>query len=183
MVFFLQLFTFYFCFVVVVVDGSSDEFKGRKILILGASGGFGKESADKVYERGGKIVYSSRSFEKLQKLIADKDSSRAFALKCDVSDIVELKSVINEAASLMGGLDGLVFVPTYMGPDAITLIEDGLANGTAYSGLDSQFNFNVKLPLRAFEYALPHFRNANKGSSYVLISSIAAIRPISFQYR
>ena len=128
-------------------------------------------------------MYSSRSSDKLQKLIAGKDSHRAFALTCDVADIVQLKSVINEAATLMGGLDGLVFVPTYMGPDAVTSVEDGLATGAAYSGLDKQFNYNVKLPLRAFEYALPHFRNAKKGSSYVLISSIAAARPSSFQYR
>jgi len=149
---------------------AKEEFEGRKILIVGSSAGMGKAAADLVYERGGKIVYSSRRLEKLKGIISDKDPQRAFALQCDAGDIKQVQKTVDAAVELMGGLDGIVWVPTYLGPDSFFPLGSGEG---LYSGFMGNYLYNVEYFLRFVEYAHPHLKK-EKGASVVGISSIAA---------
>ena len=146
------------------------EFEGRKVLIIGASSGMGKATADLIYERGGSVVYTARSLDKMKAHLVGKDSKRVLALKCDAGVGGDIKNAVDEAAKFMGGLDGLLFVPTWVeGPFAF---KDAVAARRAQSDLSSAFKWNVLLFVESFECALPYLLQS-KHSSVASISSIA----------
>lgn len=153
------------------IDAGKEEFEGRKVLIVGSSAGMGKAAADLVYERGGKIVYSSRTASKLDKIIEGKDRKRAFAVPCDASDVKMVKETVDKAAKLMGGLDGIVWIPTYTGDDLLTPFGGGEGY---YSAMHGNYLFNVEYFVRFFEAALPYLEK-EESASVVSISSIATV--------
>lgn len=153
-------------------SSEEEEFFGRKILIIGASSGMGKEAADKVYYRGGKVVYASRSLDKLNNNIKDKDKKRAFALKCNAGKEDDIKKTVEEANKLMDGLDGIVWIPTDTNISHYMTLSQGIEKGVVYESLEGQFFWNVLLFAKFFEFSLPYLKQASS-ASVVGISSTA----------
>jgi len=87
------------------------KFKGKSILITGASGGIGSETARFFAEEGANITVnylsSLKNAEKTVRLVQDL-GREAFAFKADVSEPNEVSLMVKETMNQFGRLDILV---------------------------------------------------------------------------
>ena len=81
--------------------------KGNKAIVTGASRGIGFAIAKELAQNGCTVVITGRNFETL-KQAADKIGSNVIPMAWDASQVEMADSKINEAATLMGGLDIVV---------------------------------------------------------------------------
>ena len=87
------------------------EFKGKSVIITGASGGIGSETAHLFAEKGANITVNYLSSpKKAEKTVAAAHSCgvEAFSFEADVSDPKDVDSMIKETVSRFGRLDVLV---------------------------------------------------------------------------
>jgi len=87
------------------------DFKGKSVIITGASGGIGSATARLFAERGANIAVnyfsSSEKAEKTAGIVRDQ-GVEAFAFRADVSDPEEVRSMITETMRRFGRIDVLV---------------------------------------------------------------------------
>ena len=83
---------------------------GRKCIVVGASYGIGRSTADILAARGAHVVYASRSHDKLSDAIKGKENCHAVVM--DASDRESIANGMVEAISkLQGELDLVVYCP------------------------------------------------------------------------
>ncbi|PLS15354.1 oxidoreductase [Bacillus sp. M6-12] len=85
--------------------------KGKCIVITGASGGIGKEIAEKAADKGACVVLLARSIDKLETIkleLNSKYGNSAFAYQLDVADPGQIQSVFSEIFAAVGEIDILV---------------------------------------------------------------------------
>ncbi len=81
-------------------------FKNKKILITGASGGIGTELVKKFVSLGGNVIGSGTKTEKLDKL--KKEFPNIKVKKFDISDHTRIEEFIDDVSLELGGLDILI---------------------------------------------------------------------------
>ena len=81
-------------------------FKGKKILITGATGGIGKALVKKFLSLDGTILATGTNTEKLDSL--KKEFPNLNVLKFDISDHSKIEDFIENVSSQLVGLDVLV---------------------------------------------------------------------------
>ncbi len=81
--------------------------EGRRILVTGSARGLGAGFAAGLVEAGAQVVISDVLLERGQALAAEL-GPQAFFVPLDVTDEASINNCVQEAARLMGGLDGLV---------------------------------------------------------------------------
>ena len=81
-------------------------FKNKKILITGATGGIGNSLIDKFYNFGGKIVATGTNEAKLQNL--SKKFPNLFVEKFKLENHSQIEKFIDQVEKKMGGLDILI---------------------------------------------------------------------------
>ena len=82
------------------------DFKNKKILITGATGGIGNELVKKFFSLGGTIVATGTNAEKLDEI--KKKYPNVKILKFDISDHSRIEEFIENVVLELGGLDVLV---------------------------------------------------------------------------
>ncbi|WP_447957090.1 SDR family NAD(P)-dependent oxidoreductase [Vreelandella sp. EE7] len=146
-----------------------DEWKGKRVLITGASRGIGAAIAERLGALGAHVaVHYHNSEAAAQSVVqAVQDAGgQAFMLKADVSHSSETRELVDEAAKRLGGLDLL-----------INNAGDMLGRVGLESMDDQQYNqvmdLNVRSVVMASQAALPHFRRQGAGN-IIHTTSIAA---------
>ena len=81
-------------------------FKNKKILVTGASGGIGREIVKKFYSLEGKIAATGTNTEKLDLL--KKDFPNINIIKFDISNHSKIEEFVDNATNQLTGLDILV---------------------------------------------------------------------------
>ena len=81
-------------------------FKNKKILVTGASGGIGREIVKKFDSLEGSIVATGTNTEKLDLL--KKDFPSVSVLKFDISEHSKIEEFIDNTATQLNGLDILI---------------------------------------------------------------------------
>ncbi len=81
-------------------------FKDKKILITGATGGIGKALVKKFLSLDGKVLATGTKIEKLEAL--KKEFPKVNTLKFDISDHPKIEEFIENVSSQLSGLDILV---------------------------------------------------------------------------
>ena len=82
------------------------DFKNKKILITGATGGIGYSLVEKFNLLGGSILATGTNEEKLNDL--KKKYSKIKTIKFDISKHYEIENMIDKATSELDGLDILI---------------------------------------------------------------------------
>ncbi|WP_080874111.1 SDR family NAD(P)-dependent oxidoreductase [Oceanobacillus timonensis] len=91
---------------------SKDALKDRHVLITGATGGIGKETAKIVAQMGAKVTITGRNTDKLatlkQELESLTDTSNLFMQKADITDNEERTQLVSSSREALGFISDLV---------------------------------------------------------------------------
>ena len=82
------------------------DFKNKKIIITGASGGIGRSIVEKFVNLNGKVLATGTKTEKLENL--KKDFPNISTLRFDISEHSKIDEFIEKANDQLGGLDILI---------------------------------------------------------------------------
>lgn len=142
--------------------------KNKLVVITGAASGMGRAGVELFAREGATVVGVDINAEQLQKVIDGAKTSNAsiFAIAADLTHRDQTKSMIHEAARLMGGID-------------ILWNNAGTAGPAEVEGLDTdQYDRAIELNLTAGVLAaaevIPYMRKRG-GGSIVFTSSISGI--------
>lgn len=134
-----------------------------KIVVVGASSGLGRCIGVDRGRRGDQVALLARRQERLIEA-AEEAGSGAVAIQCDVTDEKSCRAAIDEAATKLGGIDGLVY-STGIGP--LSRVEEITAEVWRRA-----FDTNVVGAALVTSAALPHLKEAN--GSVAFMSSVSA---------
>ena len=135
----------------------------RRWFITGVGSGFGRELAAQALDRGDRVVGTIRrpgAADELQ--AAHPDAFHALTL--DLRDTAAIRSVVDAAAELLGGLDVVVNNAGY------GLF--GAAEEVSDAQIDDQIATNLRGSIQVARAAVPHLR-AGGGGRIVQLSSVA----------
>lgn len=137
------------------------DFTGRKVLVTAGAAGIGRAIADRFRGLGAEVMVSDINPEAVD---AAKQDGFAVALS-DVSDESQVRSLMEEAANRLGGLDVLVNNAGIAGPTGPIETLDAQA-------WKATFDVNVHGQFFCIKHALPLLRGA-KDASIINLSSAA----------
>ena len=82
------------------------DFKNKKILVTGASGGIGREIVKKFVSLEGKVLATGTNFERLD--LIKKDFPSIDIIQFDISDHSKIEEFIDSVSTQLNGLDILI---------------------------------------------------------------------------
>ena len=135
-------------------------FKGKTVIITGASRGIGKAIALKLAANGANIVVAAKSTEENPKLggtifsaAAEIEAAggNALAVKCDIRNEEEIQKVIDETVERFGGIDILINNASAIG---LTPTEK-----TDAKRFDLMHDINVRGTFFMCKAAIPYLKN------------------------
>lgn len=135
----------------------------RTWLITGASSGFGYEIARQLLERGDRVVGTVRNVKKIEKLL-ELYPDRFFYQQLDVTDVDQVKKVIQDAFSEQGKIDVLVSNAGYG--------LYGAAEEFSKEEIEHVIKTNLTGSIAVIQSALPFFRKQKSGR-IIQVSSVA----------
>lgn len=143
-------------------------FDGRTALITGASSGVGEAVARRLAEEGARVVLVARTAAALD-AVAKEIGDRAIAIPADVSDLEQLRTLVEQTVRETGGVQILVNNAGYnhrgpvldADPDELARIVD----------------VNLRAPILLTRLLLPQLREQSK-ANIVNVASIAGQIPL-----
>ena len=84
--------------------------KGTTVLVTGATSGIGRETARAFSRAGAQVILAGRRKERLREIVEEieQNGGEAFAVPTDVSDPVQVTTLIEQAVSRFGKVDTLI---------------------------------------------------------------------------
>jgi NAD(P)-dependent dehydrogenase (short-subunit alcohol dehydrogenase family) len=147
------------------MTGSSEQLRGRRIVVTGAASGMGEGVARRFTAEGARLFLLDVQAERLEAIATE--TGQAFGT-CDVGDEAQVRQSIAAAAEALGGIDGLVNVAgilTYKTAEASTFEE-----------FQRLISVNLAGPFLTSTAALPHLRASGR-ATIVNVASLAGVRP------
>ncbi|MEM7057370.1 MAG: SDR family oxidoreductase [Pseudomonadota bacterium] len=140
---------------------------GMKVLVTGASSGIGAHIAQFLVGAGAQVVVAARRIQALEQFV-DEAGDSAHAVQMDVTNPDQVIAGTQEAARLMGGLDGL-------------FANAGISWGGPATNMSEQdwtnlIDVNLNGVFRTCRAAAPIMAQGG-GGAIVSTSSMAAFRP------
>lgn len=145
------------------------EFKGKTVLITGASRGIGAESARVFAAAGANVALLARSADSLEAL-GTEIGENALALVCDVSDYASVEAAVQRTIEKFGGLDVLINNAGVLKPIAPLAETDPGEWGQV-------IDINIKGVFNGMRAVLPMMKAAG-GGTVLTVSSGAAHNPL-----
>ena len=142
--------------------------EGKRALVLGASRGLGKAIARALAAEGARVAICSRDAARLQAALADTGAEAAIVRDLDAPGAG--RSVVEEAARLLGGVD--VLVTNTGGPPKAAFAE------TTAAQWEQGFRSLWMGAVEAIQAALPAMRERRWGR-VLLVTSVAAKEPMA----
>jgi len=146
------------------------EFKGKTIMITGATGGIGKACVVKYAKEEAKLALFGRSAEKLEALRKDIGYSESDCLlfATDIRDERQTKEAVEKTLKAFGRIDVLINTAGYSGPSVYT--ED-----YTYEEFKACYETNVYGTFLTMKYVLPAMK-AQKSGAIINTGSSSGIR-------
>lgn len=145
---------------------TTDNLRGKVVLITGASSGIGEATARHLAARGARVSLAARRPEKLAQLVADitQAGGQACAFPTDVSQRAQVEALVQGTVDRFGRLD-VVF--NCAGVFLLSKLES-----QHYDEWEQMIDINLKGMLYVIGATLPHFA-AQKSGHFINVSSIA----------
>lgn len=143
------------------------DFKGKVVVITGASSGIGEALACEFGRMGAKVVMGARSLDKL-KVIGDniiREGGEAVAVKADVSREEDCRELIGAAVLAYGGIDVLI---CNAGISMRAILDE-----VELKVLRQLMDINFWGTVYCVKYALPYLQKSR--GSIVGVSSVAGL--------
>jgi 3-oxoacyl-[acyl-carrier protein] reductase/pteridine reductase len=145
--------------------------QGEKVLVTGAARRIGRAICVALVEAGAEVAFTYRhSGGEAQETLAELQAlgGEAYALPCELTDPASIRSAVEEAAALLGGL---TIVVNNAGAFE-TLPLEAITAGQ----WDSMFATNTRAPFLVAQAALPHLRrHAESGAGVGRIIHIGSL--------
>lgn len=147
-------------------------FRGKSIVVTGASSGIGADAALAFGEQGANVALLARRTPPLEQLAAKiiKAGGKALALQCDVTDRARVFWAIEQARDAFGGVDVLINSAGVLIPDPVEQMRP--------EDLERMMTTNLYGAVHAMHAVLPIMRRANAGN-IVNVASLAGRRGVS----
>lgn len=145
-------------------------FRGRTVIVTGASAGVGAATARKFADAGANLVLVARGAENLEAVANDlRERTRVESVAMDVADTRACVELLRKASADFGRIDVLVNNAGchVRGPAAAVSPED----------IARMIDVNLKAPLMLTRLALPHLL-ANRGGAIINVGSLAGRLPV-----
>jgi len=139
------------------------EFQERIAVVTGASSGIGASCAQKLAERGARVVLFARSLDKLR-AIAARHEDRMLAVSGDVAEEADIERLFAETESRFGACDLLI--------NNAGMIDPKPMEATSADDWDRMFAVNVR---GAFLCARRALRAMKSGATIVNVASISGV--------
>lgn len=141
------------------------DYKGKVVVVTGASSGLGAQMARGFAEQGADLVILARRLERLQDLKAEIEGMgvRCLALKLDVTDSEMVNEVAAEVEREMGKVDVLV-------NNAGSAANAGVLDMT-----NDEWDFTISTDMSSVFYVTRAFGNIMKKHNYGRIINIASM--------
>ena len=141
-------------------------FKGKKVLVGGASRGIGRSIALAFAGAGADVAICARGLEGVRAVEAElgQHGTKIFGIACDLGDESQVTGFVNDAAKALGGIDVLVNNAS------------GIGMKDDESGWAASVNIDLLGTARATRAAIP-FLEQSKGS-IINISSISGLMAV-----
>jgi uncharacterized protein len=152
------------------------EFRGRWVLVTGASSGLGQELARKLAKKyGANIVAVARRKDRLEALKQELEKEahvEVHVIAADLSKLEEVDRVLKEATAgrqLYGAV--LNAAITHFGP----------YDTQSWADFQTMLQTNVVSIVRMTSEILPQLRKGEAGGGILIVSSMAGINPVPYQ--
>lgn len=142
-------------------------FNDKVVLITGAAGGIGSETARLFHERGAKLALVDKDLDKLKKMVTDLSLQRSIAIQADVSNESDVESYVKRTIDEYGKID--VFFNNAGIEGKFGYIQDLDA-----SVLDQVLDVNVKGVFYGLKHVL-RIMTKQKFGSIINTSSVAGL--------
>ena len=142
----------------------SYEFSGKKFVVLGASSGMGRQTADEICCCGGNVLAIARNEDRLATL-KEQFPDNIVIKSVDVRDKTSLESCISDYVNACGRIDGSVYTAGISKTTALRSFSEEDARTTMDTNYWGWINSMSILSKRKYSV---------DGSAHVVISSVAA---------
>ena len=146
--------------------------QGARVLVTAASAGLGAATARRFSLEGAQVVINSRSLDKLQKTAAainEESGNPVYTHAGDVSQTGEAEKLVENAVSMLGGLD--ILITNAGGPPA------GTFESFDYTAWRNAVDLTLLSAVNLIHAALPHLKQSNRAAVLAVVS-IAAKEPV-----
>ena len=137
------------------------KLQGKVAIITGASQGIGAAAACLFAREGAKVVLATRNEEKARQVEADirKEGGEAYFLKTDITQVSDVRRLMEETVSMYGGLHVL-----YNNAAVYLPVEDGPIADVKEEIWDQIIAINLTAVFLCTKYAIPPMIQSGGGS-------------------
>ncbi|MHB1583266.1 MAG: SDR family oxidoreductase [Acidimicrobiales bacterium] len=139
---------------------------GKRVLVVGASSGIGRETALQLAKGGARVAFAARRVDRLEEAVKAA-GEHCLAVSCDVRRDEDCEAAVDAAAGAFGGLDAVVYAS---GHSPLTRSHE--ATGELWR---SVIETNVIGAAMIARHAIPHLRRS--GGRLLLLGSSSVGRP------
>lgn len=152
------------------------DFRGRRVLVTGASSGLGWEMAKVLaYEHGATVIPVARRMSRLEELkreIESRSSVKVEPIAADLSSIEDVDRVFREATK--GG-------PLYGAVLNAGITHFGEYHELTWENFQAMLATNVTGVVRLTTHLLPYLEERSEGGGVLIVSSMAGLTPVPYQ--
>jgi len=144
----------------------SNNIAGKVVVITGASSGLGEAAARHLAREGASVVLGARRADRIDALAGElaRDGGRALAVATDVTDVAQVKRLVDAAVATCGRIDVIINNAGLMPQSPLERLK--------IDEWDRMIDVNIKGVLYGIAAALPHMKR-QKAGHIINVSSVA----------
>ena len=143
---------------------NTSNIENKVVVITGASSGLGEATARLLANNGAKLVLGARRIDRLRALAADLGLNEDAVVTTDVTQVEQVKALVDHAVKLHGRVDVLI--------NNAGLMPSSLLEKQQIEDWDQMIDVNIKGVLYGIAAALPHM-SAQKSGHIINVASVA----------